>query len=89
MRFMAGSVRWTAPDTNRYCARMSRPEKSLRQQLLDARRDVERQIEILEGKPVSMVPAELPMDNSGLIANLRNTLREIDDGLANLGQADA
>ncbi len=70
---------------------MSKPEKSLRQELLEAREKVSRQLEICANNPVSNgwtagggeAPAPTP------VADLEATLREIEDALANLGDDDA
>ncbi|MDR3472164.1 MAG: hypothetical protein P4M09_10795 [Devosia sp.] len=67
-----------------------RREKPLREQLSAARDDVRRQIEVLEAGPSSVGTAVGDFtDNASLIADLRNTLSEIEEGLANLGPDDA
>jgi hypothetical protein len=70
---------------------MSKPEKPLRQELLEARNTLLRQISICQNNPVSNfwtagggeAPAPTP------VAELEATLKEIDDALANLGDDDA
>jgi hypothetical protein len=70
---------------------MSKSEKSLRQELLEARARVLRQIEICANNPPSNfvtagggeAPAPTP------VADLEATLNEIDDAIANLGDDDA
>ena len=68
---------------------MPRSGPSLRQQLLDAREKIQRQIDILRAGPASLGKGGGFIDNSGLIAELGETLREIDESLANLGPDDA
>jgi hypothetical protein len=70
---------------------MSKPEKSLRQELLEARARVLRQIEICANNPPSNfwtaggdeAPAPTP------VADLEATLKEIDGAIANLEDNDA
>ena len=70
---------------------MSKPEESLRQELMEARRRVLRQIDICANYPPSNfwtagggeAPAPTP------VADLEATLKEIDDAIANLGDDDA
>jgi hypothetical protein len=70
---------------------MSKPEKSLRQELLEARAKILRQMDICANNPPSNfwtagggeAPAPTP------VADLEATLKEIDDALANLGEDDA
>jgi len=68
-----------------YRPMMSEPQSDLRQQLLEAQASIRRQIEILEAGPASLVPGGQVVDNSGVLAELKATLREIEDGLANVG----
>jgi hypothetical protein len=63
---------------------MSKPEKSIRLQLLEARAEIQRQIEILS----SPTRGGGPSQNSKLIADLTATLKEIEDSLAGLGSDD-
>ena len=63
--------------------------KPLRQQLLEARDNVERQIDILVAGPASKGKGGGFIDNSGLIEELRGTLREINKALNGLGPDDA
>jgi hypothetical protein len=67
---------------------MPKPEKSLRQQLLDARADVKRRIEILQTGPLVNARRGGP-DFEPVIASLTATLKEIEDSLADLGEDDA
>lgn len=67
---------------------MSKPEKSLRQELLDAREKVSRQIEVLQAGPAVRARGQGP-DFEPVLADLEATLKEIDDALANLGDDDA
>jgi hypothetical protein len=71
---------------------MPRPEPSLRQQLIDARAKVLRQIDRLRDWPhpaAAMFGSSVgTVDNRELIAKLTETLRQIDDSLARLGPAD-
>ena len=71
---------------------MSNPENSLRQELLEARERILRQISICANNPVNNfwtaggggeAPAPTP------VADLEATLKEIDDAIANLGDDDA
>jgi hypothetical protein len=70
---------------------MSKPEKPLRQELLEARAKILRQMDICANNPPSNfwtagggeAPAPTP------VADLEATLKEIDDALANLGEDDA
>jgi hypothetical protein len=66
---------------------MSNPEKSVRRQLLEARADIQRQIEILSAPLVNYRGGGPP--NDMLIADLTATLKEIEDSLAELGADDA
>lgn len=63
-------------------------EKSDRQRLLNARADIQRQIEILEAGPL------IPLREGGsqfepLIAKLTAQLKNIDNRLAGLGEGEA
>jgi hypothetical protein len=70
--------------------KQNRREKPLREQLTEARNDVRRQIEVLEAGPSSVGTAVGDFtDNASITAELRNTLREIEEGLASLGPEDA
>jgi hypothetical protein len=70
---------------------MSKPEKPLRQELLEARAKILRQMDICANNPPSNfwtagggeAPAPTP------VADLEATLKEIDDALANLGEDEA
>jgi hypothetical protein len=66
---------------------MSKPEKSLRQELLEARGSVLRQIEILQSGPLVKAWGGGP-DFDPAIAGLTTTLKEIEDRLAELGEED-
>jgi hypothetical protein len=68
---------------------MSKPEKSLRQQLLDARADIERQIEILQAGPSFSYRGGGNPQFEPVIADLTATLKEIEDSLAELGENGA
>jgi hypothetical protein len=73
---------------------MPHPEPSLRQELLEARAKVQRQIDRLRNlphPPAAMDEHGLDIfaaDNRALIARLRGVLGEIDDSLARLGPDD-
>jgi len=58
----------------------------LREQLTEAKRNLSRQLEILQS-PATVVgkPGLVPPDNRALIAELQRQLREINEALANLG----
>jgi hypothetical protein len=70
---------------------MAKGEKSLRDELLEARAKILQQIEICENNPVSNLwtagggeaPAPTPA------AELESTLKEIDEAISNLGDDDA
>jgi hypothetical protein len=62
-----------------------KPEKSLRDQLLEARDNIRRQIEICE-RPSGM---RSPPDYRNEIAELEAELTQIEEALANLGSTDA
>jgi len=65
-------------------------EPSLRDQLIEAKRNLGRQLAILEGPAtVAGKPGMRPPDNRSLIASLQAQLREIDDALANLKDDNA
>ena len=72
---------------------MPRQEPSLRQQLMEARTNIQRQIDLLRDKPypfpVTSDGVNFIGENSHLIATLKGTLREIEDSLAALGSDDA
>jgi hypothetical protein len=64
---------------------MSKSEKGVRQQLLEARANVQRQIDTLQAGPlVNPRGGGLPFEPA--IAELMATLKEIDDSLAGLGK---
>ncbi len=56
----------------------------LREQLIEARRNLSRQLEILQS-PATLTGKGGPPDNRGLIADLQRQLREINEVIANLG----
>jgi hypothetical protein len=60
---------------------------SLREQLIEARRNLSRQLEILQA-PATVSGKAGPPDNRGLIGDLQRQLREINEALANLGTRD-
>ncbi len=66
-------------------------DKSLRKELLEARKTLTRQIEILRS-PVTMVPyvpsANFQPDNRQLIAELQAELTQINEALAGLDASD-
>ena len=72
---------------------MPRQEPSLRQQLMEARANVQRQIVLLRDKPYPFPVTDDGVnfigENGHLIATLKQTLREIEDSLAALGSDDA
>jgi hypothetical protein len=72
---------------------MQRQEPSLRQQLMDARANVQRQIVLLRDKPYPFPVTDDGVnfigESSHLIDTLKATLREIEDSLAALGSDDA
>ena len=55
----------------------------LRDQLLAARADLSRQIDVLRAGPSSMGKGGAFIDNSGLIVELRSQLAQIDEALTN------
>jgi hypothetical protein len=67
---------------------MSKSEKSDRQQLLEARAEIERQIEILQGGPL-VIARGGSTQFEPVIAELTATLKEIEDSLAALEEDDA
>jgi hypothetical protein len=69
---------------------MERREPDLRQQLMEARANVRRQIYRLQVRhdPFKPEGPKKTADNDALIARLTNVLREIDDSLAGLGSGD-
>lgn len=68
---------------------MSQSEKSLRKELLEARANVQRQIEILQGVS-EYERSDAPwMQAPKQVTELRATLKEIEDALADLGEDDA
>ena len=76
-----------------YNAGMPRQEPSLRQQLMEARANVQRQIVLLRDKPYPFPVTDDGVnfigENSHLIDTLKATLKEIEDSLAALGSDDA
>jgi hypothetical protein len=76
-----------------YNAGMPRQELSLRQQLMEARANVQRQIDRLRDKPSAFPVTDDGVnfigENSHLIDTLKATLKEIEDSLAALGSDDA
>jgi hypothetical protein len=61
-------------------------EKPLRQELIDARSNLQRELENLQAGAQTNVP--LAPDNRSLIATLEAELRDIDEALATLGPDD-
>ena len=72
-----------------YGSRMSQPERSRRQQLIDARSSVQRQIEMLESGPTSADEGCAFIEPEIAISDFKKALREIEDKLAKLGPDDA
>ncbi len=68
---------------------MSKPQKTLRQQLIEARDKVQRRIEILTAGPASGDVWARRSDSDGLIAELQGELEEINKSLAALPAGDA
>ena len=72
---------------------MPRQEPSLRQQLMEARANVQRQIVLLRDKPYPFPVTDDGVNFIGesdhLIVTLKATLQEIEDSLAALGAGDA
>jgi len=61
----------------------------LREQLIGARTNLSRQLEILQSPAtVTGKGALVPPDNRGLIADLQRQLREINEAIANLGSGE-
>ena len=62
----------------------------LREQLIEARTNLSRQLEILQSPAtVTGKGGLVPPDNRGLIADLQRQLREVNEAIANLGSSDA
>jgi hypothetical protein len=62
---------------------------ALREQLIGARQNLSRQLEILQSPAtVNGKGGLVPPDNRGLIADLQRQLREINEAIANLGSSD-
>jgi len=61
---------------------------ALREQLIEARKNLSRQLEILQS-PATVTGKGPPPDNRGLIGDLQQQLREINEAIANLGSNDA
>jgi hypothetical protein len=62
----------------------------LREQLIGARKDLSRQLEILQSPATVTGKGGLDSpDNRGLIADLQRQLREINEAIDNLGSSDA
>jgi hypothetical protein len=74
---------------------MRRAEPTFRQELMDARANLQRQIDVLRGWPHLEGDGDKPSggltysDNSALIAQLTEMLREIEEALAALGPWDS
>ena len=68
--------------------RKPKPELPLRDQLLAAKADLVRQLEILSVPPSSIGKGGAFIDNSRLIAQLQETLREVEHQLASFGHGD-
>jgi hypothetical protein len=72
---------------------MPRQEPSLRQQLMEARANVQRQIVLLRDKPYPFPVTDDGVnfigESSQLMDTLKATLQEIEDSLAELGPGDA
>jgi hypothetical protein len=72
-----------------YSPNMSRsPEKSIRQQLQEAQANVQRQIEILQSGPLVNYRGGVPRTDA-MLADLKATLKEIENSLVSLGKDDA
>jgi hypothetical protein len=65
------------------------PEKPIREQLIEARESLRRQIEILQAGPASIGKGGEFIDNTDMIAELSGTLREIEQALADGGSGAA
>ena len=76
-----------------YNAGMPFQEPSLRQQLMDARANIQRQINLLRDKPCPFPVTDDGVnfigENSHLMDTLKGTLGEIEESLAALGWDDA
>jgi hypothetical protein len=76
-----------------YSAGMPHPEPSLRQQLLEARANIQRQIVLLRDKPYPFPVTDDGVnfigESSQLMDTLKGTLRQIEESLAALGWDDA
>jgi hypothetical protein len=72
---------------------MPRQEPSLRQQLMEARANVQRQIVLLQDKPYPFPVTDDGINFIGesdhLVVTLKATLQEIEESLAALGPGDA
>lgn len=66
---------------------MAKLEKSLRQQLVDARADIQRQLEILQVGPIINARGG-GRQFEPVVSELSATLKEIEDRLAALGAGD-
>jgi hypothetical protein len=64
-----------------------KPEPLLRDQLIAARTDLARQIEILEAGPVSMGKGGEFIDNRNILAQLRSELSQIEEALTQVDRA--
>lgn len=63
-------------------------EKSIRQQLIEARANIQREIDILHTPAVIGGPPFVPNPKKALVEKLKAELREIDEALADLGPND-
>lgn len=63
---------------------MPRERDALREQLLKAKRSLDRQLEVLQSPATPGGLGLRPPDNRAIIAELRSQLREIDEALADL-----
>ena len=65
------------------------PSAALREQLIEARRNLSRQLEILQSPATVTGKGGLDSpDNRGLIADIERQLREINEAIANLGSSE-
>jgi hypothetical protein len=64
-----------------------KPEPLLRDQLIAARTDLARQIEILEAGPFSMGKGGEFIDNRNILAQLRSELSQIEEALTQVDRA--
>jgi hypothetical protein len=69
--------------------RKKKLEPPMCDQLIAARADLERQIEILQAGPASFGKGGEFIDNGDMIADLRSELSQIETALADLGKSDA